>query len=89
MPTPPLVLVPHSASHDLIAVLRLLQQSASRGELTGLVFGATMKGSRIYCDAAGTLYRNAIQGIGVATILCAEMEQRLRHEAIETVFPPT
>lgn len=83
---PPIQLVTQRASHELVSVVRGLLEAAEAGSMTGLVFGASFQGQRYYCDAAGALHRSPVAAIGVATMLTAEMEHRIRREAQETVI---
>lgn len=82
----PVLLVPRLANHEVVAVLTGLLELATKAELTGLIFGASLKGQKYYCDAAGTLHRNGVVALGVASMLQAEIEHRLRHRSIDTLM---
>ena len=82
----PVILVPDSPSHEVVAVLSRLCELAKEGELTGIAFGAAFKGQKYYCDAAGSLHRNPVVAIGVAGMLHAELEHRMRLSAADTAI---
>jgi hypothetical protein len=83
----PIHLLQNGASHEVVAVLSGLLEAAEAGHLTGIVFGASLRGQTYFCEAAGTLHRNAVTGLGVATMLTAELEHRIRLNAIDTSMP--
>lgn len=83
---PPIQLLQPSASHEVVAVLQGLLDAAKAGHLTGLVFGISLRGQKYLCDAAGTLHRNTVTGLGVATMLAAELEHRIRREHTDTIM---
>lgn len=84
--TGPVFLLPHHPNHDVVAVLTGLLEVAKQGDLNGLIFGAAFKGQKFYCDAAGTLHRNGVTGLGVAGMLWGELEGRLKHQSTETII---
>lgn len=84
--TSPIQLVPAQPSHELIDVLSGLLDMAKSGSMNGLVFGASLKGSQFYCDAAGDLHRKPMVALGVAQMLSAEMLHQIRRKAQDTIF---
>ena len=79
-------IVPQHTTHELVAVLKGLRELAESGDLTGIVFGVVLRGQRYYCDSAGSLHRNPIAGIGVATRLVAELDRQMVRRAEDTIF---
>ena len=79
-------LVPSDSSHEIVTVLAGLLHAAESGHLTGLVFGAHLRGQKYIVDAAGSLHRNTVAGIGVSAMLMAELEHRIRREASDTMM---
>ena len=79
-------LVTPTSSHEVVEVLTGLLEVAKTGQLTGLVFGASLRGQRFFCDAAGSLHRAPIVGLGVATMLTAELEHRIRRLETDTIL---
>ena len=84
--TCPIHLLQNGASHEVVAVLCGLLEAAKAGQITGLVLGASLRGQTYFCDAAGTLHRNAATGLSVATMLTAELEHRIRLDSIDTLM---
>jgi hypothetical protein len=80
----PVFLVHGSPSREVVAILKRLCELADAGDLNGLVFGASFKGNKFYCDAAGALHRNPVVALGVAGMLHAELEHRMRLTAKDT-----
>jgi hypothetical protein len=80
------ILPEEGGSHELIEVLTGLLEAAKSGGMNGIVFGASFRGQRYYCDAAGTLHRNNVVALGVAGMLWAKIERGVRTESQETVF---
>jgi hypothetical protein len=70
---------------DVVEVLEGLTALAKQGDLTGLVFGVALKGQKYYCDSAGTLFRNPILGIGVASRVVLELNRRVQRREEETL----
>ena len=62
------------------------RELADEGHLTGIVFGASFKGNKFYCDAAGSLHRNPVVGLGVVGMLHGELEHRIRLSAPDTTI---
>jgi hypothetical protein len=83
---PPIQLVPHQSSHELVEVLTGLLDAAKSGALNGIVFGCSFRGQKFYCDAAGALHRNPVVAIGVSTMLTAELEHQIRRKAQDSIF---
>lgn len=81
------LLPPPSSSRELVDVLNGLLEAAKDGALNGLIFGASFKGQCYMFDAAGELYRNPVLGIGVATMLTAELEHRVRLSTDDLELP--
>ena len=79
-------LVTPTSSHEVVEVLHGLLEVAKTGQLTGLVFGASLRGQRFCCDAAGTLHRAPVVGLGVAAMLTAELEHRIRRRETDTLL---
>jgi hypothetical protein len=82
----PVYLVPENPSREVVQVLDRLCELAKNGDLTGIVFGVAFKGQKFYCDAAGSLHRNPVVAIGVAGMLHAELEHRMRLSAVDTTI---
>ena len=82
----PIQLIPAHQSHELIAVIEGLLELARGGSMNGLVFGASLKGSQFYCDAAGAMHRNPMVALGVTQMLSAEMLHQIRRQERDTVF---
>ena len=86
MNTPIHLVSPSSSSHEVVEVLSGLLEVAKAGQMTGLVFGASLKGQKFFVDAAGTLHRNPMAGIGVAFMLTTELEHRVRRQETDTLM---
>ena len=84
--TTPIQLVPEHASHEVVAVLNGLLEAAKVGALNGIVFGASFKGQRYLCDAAGAMHRNPVLALGVAQMLTEELSHLIRREAGSTML---
>jgi hypothetical protein len=82
----PVLLVPESASHEVVKVLHGLCELAKTGEVNGLVFGVSMKGQKFYCDSAGALHRNPVMALGVVGMLHAKIEHGMRQSSVDTVI---
>ena len=79
-------IIQEDASHDVVEVLSGLLDVAKSGQLTGLVFGISLRGQKVLVDSAGSLHRNALSGIGVAAMLMAELEHRVRRRETSTIM---
>ena len=84
--TTPIQLVQTKSSHEVVEVLSGLLEVAKAGQITGLVFGLSLRGQKYLVDAAGTLHRNPVSGIGVATMLTVELEHRIRRQSTDTLM---
>ena len=83
---PPIHVVPAAHTpHDLIEILQGLLETAQSGDITGMIFGIGFRDQRYYCDAAGSLHRNRVLALGVANMLCADLERSIRTTE-ETIF---
>ena len=84
--TPAIQLVHPKSSHEVVEVLEGLIEVAKADQLNGLVFGAALRGQKFFVDAAGSLHRNPVVGIGVAAMLLAELEHRIRRQETDTLM---
>ena len=71
---------------EVVAVLKGLLEAAETGVLHGFAFGSIWAGNRIYLDAVGELRRDQVKGLGIATMLTAEIERRIYSESEEEVL---
>ena len=76
---------PANVQHDLSDILEGLRDAARSGAMTGLVFGVSFRDQRYYCDAAGSLHRNRVLALGVARLLCSDIERSI-HTTEDTIF---
>lgn len=84
--TTPIQLIPAHQSHELIEVIEGLLELAKIGSMNGLVFGASLKGSQFYCDAAGAMHRNPMVALGVTQMLSAEILHQIHRKEQDTIF---
>lgn len=84
--TTPVHLIHTGASREVAEVLTGLLEAAHAGQITGLVFGVSLRGQKFLVDAAGSLHRNPVTGVGVATMLTVELEHRIRRKATDTLM---
>ena len=86
MATRPYELVPDRISHDVVEALRTLLALAEKGQMTGIAFGATLKGRRYFTNAAGELYRDPTFARGVVASLDDELGHLVHERASDTQF---
>lgn len=68
---------------DLVDALSSMLDAAQAGHLLGMVFGVAFQGQKFLVDSVGSLHHNQVTGLGVCTMLTAELEHRVRQNAIE------
>jgi hypothetical protein len=76
---------PANVHHDLSEILDGLLNAARSGAMTGLVFGVSFRDQRYYCDVAGSLHRNRVLALGVARLLCGDIERSISTSE-DTIF---
>lgn len=74
-------LIRDTVSHDVVEALEQLTELARLGELTGIVFGCSIKGRRYMVDAAGTFARDPTLGRGVIAALDDELQHMVQSRA--------
>jgi len=73
---PPFRLVPDTLSHDTIACLESLLESARSGKIIGIAFCAMYKRREFIVNAAGEAHRNPAFARGMVTYLQDELGRK-------------
>lgn len=70
-------LLPNTVSRDLVEALETLLAGAQQGQITGMVFAATLRNRRYITSVAGTCVRNITHSRGMIAALSDELGAQL------------
>lgn len=76
----PLVLAPDTISRDLKEFGTQLKEAIDAGHISGVVFGATLRGRRYIVNVAGTLAKDPTLARGVAAAIDDELARMVQEK---------
>ena len=79
MTTMALTNLAQTISHETIECIEELLRHAHAGDITGIVYGCTVKRRGYIVDSAGELYKNPTFARGVCAALDDHLGARIRH----------
>jgi len=80
-------LMPGHGTHHLAATLLMLLRAAQAGQINGLIFAASLKGSEtFYCDSCGKLFRDPVKALGATLLLQQELQGLICRRETDSVF---